>query len=157
MSKHQQQGVAIILVLLIVAIATSLAAYIATQQSLWQRQVESQLERAQTRQLGAAGIDWARAILNEDARTNPGVDHLKELWTLQLPAIPIESGEVLGRIEDRQGLFNLNNLPTKLAQFEGLLSALDLPAELAPALADWIDIDNVPLPGGGAEDEYYLA
>ena len=98
MSKCQQ-GVAIILVLLIVAIATSLAAYMAMQQNLWQRQVESQFERAQARQLGAAGIDWARAVLAEDARGN-AVDHEKEIWTLRLPAIPVEGGEVIGAIEE---------------------------------------------------------
>ena len=59
----RQQGVAIIMVLLIVAIATSLAAYMAMQQNLWQRQVESQFERAQARQLGTAGLDWASTRL----------------------------------------------------------------------------------------------
>jgi general secretion pathway protein K len=154
MSKRQQ-GVAIIMVLLIVAIATSLAAYMAMQQNLWQRQVESQFERAQARQLGAAGIDWARAVLAEDARGN-AVDHEKEIWTLRLPAIPVEGGEVIGAIEDRQGLFNLNNVASNVAQFQRLLAVLGLPPDLAPALADWIDADSEPQ-AGGAEDGYYLA
>lgn len=153
--SKRQQGVAIIMVLLIVAIATSLAAYMAMQQNLWQRQVESQFERAQARQLGAAGIDWARAVLAEDARGNT-VDHEKEIWTLRLPAIPIEGGEVIGAIEDRQGLFNLNNVVSNVAQFQRLLAVLGLPADLAPALADWMDGDSEPQ-AGGAEDGYYLA
>jgi len=156
MIKHsRQQGLAIIMVLLIVAIATSLAAYMAMQQNLWQRQVESQFERAQARQLGAAGIDWARAVLAEDGRGN-SVDHEKEIWTLRLPAIPVEGGEVIGTIEDRQGLFNLNNVATNVAQFQRLLEARGLPADLAPALADWIDSGDV-MQAGGAEDAYYLA
>ena len=134
----RQQGVAIIMVLLIVAIATSLAAYMAMQQNLWQRQVESQFERAQARQLGAAGLDWARAVLAEDAHGS-NMDHEKEIWTLRLPAIPVEGGEVIGAIEDRQGLFNLNNVVSNVAQFQRLLAVLGLPAELAPALADWMD------------------
>ena len=153
--SQRQQGVAIIMVLLIVAIATSLAAYMAMQQNLWQRQVESQFERAQARQLGAAGIDWARAVLAEDARGN-AVDHEKEIWTLRLPAIPVEGGEVIGAIEDRQGLFNLNNVASNVAQFQRLLAVLGLPPDLAPALADWIDADSEPQ-AGGAEDGYYLA
>lgn len=153
--SKRQQGVAIIMVLLIVAIATSLAAYMAMQQNLWQRQVESQFERAQARQLGAAGIDWARAVLAEDARGS-SVDHEKEIWTLRLPAIPIEGGEVIGAIEDRQGLFNLNNVVGNVAQFQRLLAVLGLPADLAPALADWMDGDSEPQ-AGGAEDGYYLA
>ena len=152
---RRQQGVAIIMVLLIVAMATSLAAYMALQQNLWQRQVASQFERAQARQLGVAGIDWARAVLAEDARTN-SMDHEKEIWTLRLPAIPVEGGEVIGSIEDKQGLFNLNNVVNNVAQFQRLLSVLGLPADMAPALVDWIDGDNV-VQASGAEDAYYLA
>ena len=151
---RSQQGVAIIMVLLIVAMATSLAAYMALQQNLWQRQVESQFERAQARQLGAAGMDWARAVLAEDARGG-NMDHEKEIWTLRLPAIPVEGGEVIGAIEDRQGLFNLNNVLTNVAQFQRLLAVLGLPADLAPALADWLDADS-EAQAGGAEDGYYL-
>ena len=152
---RRQQGVAIIMVLLIVAMATSLAAYMALQQNLWQRQVASQFERAQARQLGVAGIDWARAVLAEDARGN-NIDHEKEIWNLRLPAIPVEGGEVIGAIEDRQGLYNLNNVVNNVAQFQRLLSVLGLPADLAPTLADWIDSGTVVQPGG-AEDAYYLA
>lgn len=154
-SRDRQQGVAIVMVLLIVAIATSLASYLAMQQNFWQRQVQSQFERAQARQLGLAGIDWARAVLAEDARGGQ-VDHEKEIWTARLPAIPVESGEVMGTIEDRQGLFNLNNVPANVAQFQRLLAILGLSADLAPALADWLDAD-VDLRAGGAEDDYYLA
>jgi general secretion pathway protein K len=155
--SYHQQGVAIIMVLLIVAMATSLAAYMAMQQGLWQRQVESQFDRAQARQLGLAGIDWARAVLAEDKRSSP-TDHEKEIWTLRLPAIPIDGGEVVGVIEDRQGLYNLNNLANNnnVAQFQRLLAILGLPADLAYALADWIDADNAQQ-AGGAEDGYYLA
>jgi len=151
----KQDGVAIIMVLLIVAMATALAAYMALQQSLWQRQVESQFERAQARQLGLSGIDWARAVLAEDARGS-NTDHEKEIWTLRLPAIPVEGGEVAGVIEDRQGLFNLNNVATNMPQFQRLLAILGLPSELASALADWIDGDSETRTDG-AEDAYYLS
>jgi len=143
------------MVLLIVAMATSLATYMALQQNLWQRQVASQFERAQARQLGAAGMDWARAVLAEDARGG-NVDHEKEIWTLRLPAMPVEGGEVIGAIEERQGLYNLNNVAANVAQFQRLLAVLGLPAELAPALADWMDGDSEQQ-AGGAEDGYYLA
>ncbi len=148
------QGVAIILVMLVVTLATTLAIYIANQQTLWQRQVESQFERAQARQLGMAGINWARAVLAEDQRTTT-IDSDKEIWALRLPAIPVEGGEVIGAIEDRQGLYNLNNVASNVAQFQRLLNVLGLPEELAATLADWEDADSDTLPGG-AEDNYYL-
>jgi len=159
----KQNGVAIIMVLLIVALATSLAAFMATQQNLWQRQVESQFDRAQARRIGTAAIDWARAVLAEDAGTS-SIDHEKEMWALHLPAVPVENGEVTGVIEDRQGLFNLNNLVRNgttsapdVAQFQRLLEILGLPGELATALADWMDADSEAQYPGGAEDVYYLA
>jgi general secretion pathway protein K len=71
---------------------------------------------------------------------------------------------LVGQIEDQQGAFNLNNLVTEgkinltqLAHFRSLLAILGLPAELADALADWIDADSEPQPRDGAEDAYYLA
>jgi general secretion pathway protein K len=77
--------------------------------------------------------------------------------------MPVDNGKLAGYIEDQQGAFNLNNLVndgtvnlTQLAYFRRLLTILDLPAELADALADWLDADSEPLPRSGAEDSYYL-
>lgn len=158
----QQQGVAIIIVILIVALATTLAVYVSQQQSLWQRQVEAEFDRAQARRLNIAGVDWARAVLADDARNN-NTDHEGEIWALRLPAMPVEGGEVIGVIEDRQGLFNLNNLmrngsssPAYVAQLQRLLGTLGLPGELALSLADWMDSDSETQVPGGAEDSYYL-
>lgn len=151
------------MVMLIVALATVLATYLAQQQQLWQRQVESQFDRTQARRLGIAGIDWARAVLADDARAN-NTDHDGEMWALRLPAMPVDNGEVMGVIEDRQGLFNLNNLVRNglssapdIAQFQRLLGLLGLPGELAAALADWMDSDSETQYPGGAEDVYYLS
>ncbi len=163
MKPFNQKGVALILVLLIVALATTLAAFMATQQNLWQRQVESQLERTEARRIGIAGIDWACAILADDARTST-IDDDKEIWASRLPAMTVQSGEITGVIEDRQGLFNLNNLvrngttsPPDVAQFQRLLGLLGLPSDLANALADWMDTDSETQDPGGAESNYYLS
>lgn len=162
-SIHSQRGVAIILVLLIVALATVLATYLAQQQALWQRQVESQFDYTQARRLSIAGIDWARAVLADDAHAN-NTDNAGEIWALRLPSMPVDNGEVTGVIEDRQGLYNLNNLVRKgvsstpdIAQFQKLLNLLGLPPELAISLTDWMDSDNIAQPDGGAEDSYYMS
>lgn len=160
--KEKQNGAAVIMVMLIVALATTLAVAISKQQNLWQRQVETQFDHSQARRLSIAGIDWARAILADDAHSN-NTDHETEMWTLRLPAMPVENGEVIGTIEDRQGLFNLNSLvhegaasPPEIAKFQRLLSILGLPVALALNLADWIDVDSAVQSSGGAEDAYYL-
>lgn len=163
LNRTRQRGVAVILALLIVMLAATLAAYMAQQQDLWQRQVENQFNWAQARKIGIAAIDWARAVLADDARAN-NYDYDSEMWTKRLPAASVEDGEVMGTIEDQQGLFNLNNLARNgvssmadIARFKRLLGMLDLPVELAPALADWLDADNETQYPGGAEDAYYLS
>lgn len=163
MKPVHQKGAAIIMVMLIVALATLLATYIARQQSLWQQQIESRFDRTQARQFGIAGIDWARAILADDARVGT-TDHAGEMWASRLPAMPVENGEVSGFIEDQQGRFNLNRLvrngvvSTKdLATFQRLLGLLGLPEDLANSVADWIDSDSEIRYPGGAEDVFYLS
>jgi general secretion pathway protein K len=156
-----QRGVALVMVLLIVAMATTIASFMAQQQGFWQREMENGRDRAQARRIAEAGIDWARAVLADDASVNQS-DNAKEIWAMQLPAIPVEGGEVQGYIIDQQGLFNLNNLVSNgvvsasgLADFQRLLTALGLPQELGNTLADWEDADSNTM-NSGAEDEYYM-
>ncbi len=162
MAAKRQRGVAIVLAMGVVALAAIAAAAIMVSQSTWARQVELTTDHIQARSVLLAGADWARAILADDRRVS-NVDYLGEPWALKLPPLPVENGELLGRIEDQQGKFNLNNVVTQgkvnvvqLAHFSNLLATLGLPAELADALADWIDADNQPQPRDGAEDAYYL-
>ena len=159
----KQQGVAIVLAMGVVALATMTATAIMITQSTWSRATELTADHVQAQVLIQAGVDWSRAVLGDDRRAND-VDHLGEPWALRLPPMPVENGELAGYIEDQQGLFNLNNLVqggkanlTQIAHFQRLLSALGLPTLLAGALVDWIDADSERQPQGGAEDETYLA
>jgi general secretion pathway protein K len=147
----------------VVALAAMAATALMITQSTWARQSELAAAHAQAQSVVQAGADWARAVLSDDRRMS-SVDHLGEPWALRLPKMSVEGGELDGYIQDQQGLFNLNNLVRNgkvsnvpLAQFQRLLSTLGLPAELAGALADWIDADGEPQPQGGAEDEAYMA
>jgi general secretion pathway protein K len=147
----------------VVALAAMAATAVMITQSTWSRESELTAGHVQAQALIQAGVDWSRAVLGTDRRSN-SVDHLGEPWALRLPPMPVENGELTGYIEDQQGLFNLNNLvkggkvnPAQLANFQRLLSVLGLPTALAGALVDWIDADSEPQPQGGAEDETYLA
>lgn len=158
-----ERGVALIAVILIVALAASMAAFMAWQQQIWVRQVENLRDQAQAQAVARAAIDWARAVLADDARKN-NVDHLGEKWATVLAPLPVENGRVTGSVADQQGLFNLNNLVRNgkasqpdLSVFRRLLELLDLPADLANAAVDWIDADSETTYPGGAEDFDYLA
>jgi general secretion pathway protein K len=156
-----QRGVAVVLAMGVVALASITATAIITSQGIWSRQSQLAHDYVQAQAMVKAGVDWVRAVLSDDSRMG-SVDHLGEPWALQMPAMPIENGELTGHIHDQQGLFNLNNLApdgkisaAQLAHFKRLLALLDLPDALADALADWIDVDSEPHPQHGAEDEYY--
>jgi general secretion pathway protein K len=162
-SRRGQQGVAIVLAMGVVALATVVATAILFSQSIWSRQNQLGNEYVQAQVMVQAGVDWVRAVLNDDRRMGD-VDHLGEPWAQQMPPMPIENGQLAGQIHDQQGMFNLNNLvqdgninPPQLACFKRLLALLDLPAALADSLIDWIDADNTPRAQNGAEDEYYLS
>jgi len=161
--RTRERGIAIVLALSVVAMAAMVAAAIMVSQSTWARQLELTAEHVQARAVLQAGADWARAVLSDDRRLS-NVDHLGEPWALRLPPMPVENGELVGKIEDQQGLFNVNNLVSEgkvnvaqLAHFQRLLATLGLPDALAYTLVDWIDDDSQPQPQGGAEDAYYLA
>lgn len=160
--KIFQHGVAIVLAMAVVALAAIAAAAIMVSQSTWSRQTELGHAQIQAQAVLQAGADWARAVLSDDLRIGR-VDHLDEPWALKLPAMQVENGELVGHIDDQQGLFNLNNVVSEgrisvvqLAHFRRLLAILGLPDELADALADWVDEDAQLQPRFGAEDAYYL-
>ena len=157
-----QRGVAIVLAMGVVALATMAATAILVAQSTWARQRQLASDHAQALLIVQAGVDWVRAVLSDDRRRS-NIDHLGEPWALRLPAMPVDNGELEGHIEDQQAGFNLNSLVRdgqmdsgQMERFMRLLSLLDLPADLAPALVDWLDRDSVVQPQGGAEDAYYL-
>jgi general secretion pathway protein K len=158
---RRQRGVAVVVAVLVVALATSTASHVLWQQSLWIRQVENLGERAQADQLARAAASWVAVILAAD---DPAVDHLGEAWAHRMPPFPAERAEVAGTIDDEQGKFNVNNLareggasPQDLVAFQRLLASIGLPAAVAEAVLDWLDADAEPTAPNGAEDQYYLA
>jgi general secretion pathway protein K len=156
-----ERGVAVVMAVLVVALATSSATYLLWQQSLWVRQVENLTGRAQADAIARAAASWAATILGED---DPALDHLGEPWARRVPAFAAEQAQVAGALADEQAKFNVNNLardggaaPHDFVAFQRLLTALGLPAELAEAVLDWLDADGEAMQPNGAEDPYYLA
>jgi general secretion pathway protein K len=165
-SSPRQRGIALITVILIVALATTVASFVAWRQQVWTRQVENLRDAAQAAAVARSGVDWAGAILAEDRRRNQS-DHLNEAWA-QPVALPVERGRVVGGIEDAQARFNLNNLVRNgqaslpdIATFQRLLGMLAFPADavttMTEALVDWLDADALPYGASDAENAYYLA
>lgn len=166
-SHHHQQGVALLTVLLVVAMATVLAvAMVKAQQALLQRSgsVFSQ-DQAYLYTLGAES--FAKSILQDDKdndqQKNAPQDDLNETWAKKAPAFPVDGGSVQAQIEDLQGRFNLNSIwqegqlnTSALTMYQRLLSLLDISPTLASPVIDWLDADSLPYDGDGAEEDWYL-
>jgi general secretion pathway protein K len=88
---------------------------------------------------------------------------LAEQWAIELPPLPVDGGTIVGKLEDLQGRFNLNNLidrnggENELArrQFERLLASVEVDPALAGAVVDWLDPDtDQRFPTGGEDPTY---
>jgi len=154
------RGAAIILAMLVAALAATVAVALAGDQQRWLADVASRRDQVQAQSLALAGVQWARQILQDDARAG-SIDHLAEIWAFPLPATPIANGFIEGRIEDAQGRLNLNNVnepspagDVERARLARLFIAKGLDSKALAALGDWID-DDANVRAEGAEDAFY--
>ncbi len=158
---RRDSGAALVLAMLVAALAATVAAALAADQQRWFSDVANRRDQVQAQSLALAGVQWARQIMQDDARTG-SLDSLHEPWALPLPATPIANGVIEGRIEDAQARLNLNNLvldgalgTTERMRLGRLLAAIGVTTASIDALADWIDADSAAR-AGGAEDDTYL-
>ena len=184
MKIKQQQGVAVITVILIVALLTTLMAYAAESQLMLVRRVTNQNMLEQSYQLALGGEQWISTILQEDAENSEtrDADHFGEDWNAIEESVTLDVGEITVEVLDQSGLLNLNALANYPSdpdsvhpEFEGtvwilnnLMLLLDIDTRLVGNLVDWIDNNNADQPArkqtaagvvalyaGGAEDGHY--
>ena len=161
-SIRSNRGVALITALLIMALIASMTYTLKWNNSLDLRRTAVMLNRDQAIQIAIGAESWMQTILRQDLEDSE-TDHLGEIWASDLPALPIEGGEVFGEIEDLQGRFNVNNLigddgnidEEAVEQFQRLLVALGLDPRFAGIAGDWIDADQDASFPDGAEDAIY--
>ena len=164
---YRQRGVALIMAVLIVALATMLAASVSFKGYLDQRRSANAFAMDQGYEVALGGEAWAADSLRRDKQQGSKTDDFTEEWATPIPPIPIEGGEFEGQLEDMQGRFNLNSLVApqqngKLAtdtaaveRFQRLLELLEMEPKWANIIADWIDTDVQPNFPDGAEDPTY--
>ncbi len=167
MRRHaRQRGVALITAILIVALIGSLSAALTWDSGLHVHRTMSMMFHDEGTQAAFGAESWVMSLLRDDL-ADSNTDHLGEFWAQDLPVLPIESdtiqGTLFGELEDLQGRFNINNLvdgsgvvdEEALAQFQRLLTVLDVDPRLAGIAADWIDADLDAGFPDGAEDPIY--
>jgi general secretion pathway protein K len=173
----RQRGVALIIALILVALATILATKLTFDGFLERRRTIGVLAAEQALHFGMGAEALAADVLAQDLQNSPNLTTLTSPWaqpTQPLPITPQDDpegepiGTLQGELEDMQGRFNLNNLgrvmlpggqqdPQPLEQFQRLLVSVGLEPKWAGIARDWIDADDIPGSPDGAEDQIYTS
>ncbi|HEY1899248.1 MAG TPA: type II secretion system minor pseudopilin GspK [Steroidobacteraceae bacterium] len=162
----RQRGVALITAILLVALATILAATIGYENAMTARRGSATFAFDQSLQVAMAAEAIGAYALRETRKATPTTTYPGQPWATPYGPVDLVPGVTLEAwLEDAQGRFNLNNLvnsdgstnPDAVLVFENLLTILGLEPKWAPMMADWIDSDTVPNNPDGAEDSVYLS
>lgn len=170
--KRRQQGVALLVVLLILALMVTVAASIAERQGKVFTRTDRQLSRQQAKWYALGAEEFVGRIILRDALNTPERTTLTQNWAQRGSQFPVEGSEVLGYVQDGLSCFNLNAInqgvdesttvttPYPAQVFRWLLINLGVdPIQalgITAALRDWIDEDH-KLTVNGAEDDVYAA
>jgi general secretion pathway protein K len=175
-ARRRQRGVALIIALILVALATILATKLTFDGFLERRRAIGVLAAEQAFQFGMGAEALAADALVQDLQNSAQQTTLAAAWAQPTQAMPITPqddpegepiGTLQGELEDMQGRFNLNNLarvttdgkqdPQPLEQFQRLLRSVGVDPKWAGMARDWIDADDLPGSPDGAEDQVYTS
>ncbi len=171
--KLRQQGVALISVLLVFAIAAVIASEVVSRNLRDIRKTTNLIDSKQAYHFAIAGEQYAKQLLfrDYDTATRSGlsiVDKYSDIWADDFQPFNIDNGSMTIEIHDLQARFNLNNLvnsdgslhPNSIEHFRKLQQTLDLENDYSETLLDWQDADAEERAGGGEDSLYgedYLA
>ena len=176
-SRRKQRGVALIIALILVALATILATKLSFDGWLERRRTIGVLAAEQALQFGMGAEALAADVLTQSTGTTQNQQvTLAQPWAQPTQLLPITPennpegepiGTLQGALEDMQGRFNLNNLgrvtadgkqdPQPVQQFERLLVSVGLEPKWAGIARDWITATDQPSSPDGAKDAIYTS
>ncbi|KVT16705.1 general secretion pathway protein GspK [Burkholderia sp. MSMB1078WGS] len=174
---RRERGIAIVTVLLVVALAATLAASVLWRQQVATRDVENQRLATQTMWIERAAVEWARATLRAQSATS-NVTFVGQPWSAPIADVQLSDllpsdalavnaelsrAWISGSVEDAQARFNLMNLVSRAAPgkpwqsngegvlaYRRLLGQLSLDPALAQPTADYMlrSLRDANGPGG---------
>ena len=169
--KNNEKGMALLLVLIVVTLLTSILMELSYSTLIEQRLAETFRDNTRAYFLARGGITAGRKLLLTD---NNEYDALTETWAGGISSYPVGEGFVSLTVKDLNGQLGINSLvignnPQTVVVdcFYRLLLALEVddPAELTAGVIDWLDqgddtfqliqTDGLDIPVVGAEDLYY--
>ncbi|TRW50309.1 general secretion pathway protein GspK [Aliidiomarina halalkaliphila] len=166
---RKQQGSAIIMVMLIIALIAVMAVQMSERLRLQIARIAGTdfAEQAYWHWLSAEAL--ARQVLTAELEAADFRAHLGQNWATEQGPFPVRGGVIGGRIRDLHSCFNLNSLfngegneqrfSVAVDQYQSLLSALEFDEftseRLTATLIDWLDKDSELHNSFGAEDPDY--
>ncbi|WP_291315825.1 type II secretion system minor pseudopilin GspK [Desulfuromonas sp.] len=166
---RNEEGTVLLLVLVVVALLTSLLTEFAFSTLVDLRLTETFRDSTKAYYLAKGGVRAGRIILQNDRNGYDARNDPEELWSQGMGTFPVGGGSVSVTIEDLGGRLDLNRLvlsdginpnPAAIDRLLRLFEILEIEEgeDLTAALIDWIDEDEeiYDLRGYGAEDEHYL-
>jgi general secretion pathway protein K len=175
----KQRGAALIIAMMVVALAATIAVAISGEHLLQMRRAQNHQVLEQGKQLLLGAEQLAMLALFTDSQGDSEIDGGQDIWAQPPQRYPVDGGWMLGGIEDLQGRFNINSLliglrngdtdnvavPYTVPQQRFVKLLLSLPElrmsredaiALTEGVIDWLDSNQRPTGFGGKEDDYYM-
>lgn len=158
---RRQRGIALLVALLTVALATILIAGLLDRGELAFARTRNAL-RSEQADAYAQGLEsYAAQVLAKDFSDDPNMDTNSDIWAAPLPPQEIPGGVISASARDLNGCFNLNNLSSmgnpSIWQpiFQKLLNVRGVDPGVADAVVAWLSSST----DGSADsvDGYYLS
>lgn len=175
--QQRQRGIALLTVLLVLAVMTTIAASFSERSRMAIRRSVNHSQYLQASWLALSAEELAKRALKQDMEDADGTVHLQQYWATNEVIYPVEGGQIIGSVEDMRSCFNINALsqgltdtekqtnpnqkPLVQKQFQAMLEDMGLDLYLAEMAAerihDYIDSDDRTSGSYGAEDGDYEA
>lgn len=170
MMVKKQRGVALIIILLLLAVMVTISATMADRLFGQFKRATNQInyQQAYWYSLGAEAL--AKAGIEQSYKDSDTIN-LSQPWALEEQTYPLDFGTLSGRLVDKQACFNINALadvevaagsdkaPYLVEAFQHLLEELEVEnyqAEtIAQSLWEYVDSDNSVNSTSGVEDSFY--
>ncbi|MGH7804663.1 MAG: type II secretion system minor pseudopilin GspK [Candidatus Binatia bacterium] len=172
-ARDGERGIALLLVILVVTLVAVVVVEFTYSTEVDAHVTRNALNATQAHYLARSGAALGQVALRVDAEQKalsgaPAVETLTDTWARPFPPLAIDGGFGFASftISDETSKFNLNALavpgggnPTLLEMRKQLLQAIlgsvGADENLAFALVDWVDFDDMSDRESGAERQYY--
>ncbi|WP_414931670.1 type II secretion system minor pseudopilin GspK [Vibrio europaeus] len=167
---RKERGVALIIVLLLLAVMVSIAASMADRLFSQFKRATNQINYQQAYWYSVGAEALAKAGLEQSFKDSDTIN-LSQPWALEEQTYPLDYGTLKGRLVDQQACFNLNALsslastagsdksPYLVDVFQNLLEELEIENYQAETVAqstwEYVDSNNSVNSTVGVEDSFY--